>query len=382
MRFRNSVILAAIGCVSLAQAQTITPTVIASGLQVPYRVMLTPRGNLLVSEGGTENNAGRISIVTRGGDRSTLIGGLPTGKNEAGQGFIGPTGLAYRDQTLYIVISNGDADVAGPAPGSTIPNPKGIASPLLSSVLAVRFSGDIDVQTGPFTLRPTDHLTIADGNPVTINNGSGATAEVTLVANFQDFTPSANTIYKHSDPYAITLDPDDSQYLYVVDAGQDAIVRIHRETGRMRTVLRVPPIPSAVPGPPVSDPVPNAIVPYGNQFLVTQLTGFPFTPGVSRVSLFNPATATLTPFITGLSSAMDVIYIPRGDARPRFLVLEFTNNFLGTPPGPGRVLLYDSPAGAPLVQGLTAPTSFAYDAATGEVFITELTGRLTSVKLP
>lgn len=366
---------------TVAAAQTVTPTVIASGLQVPYRVMVTPRGSLLVSEGGTENNGGRLSVVTRGGNRTTLLAGLPSGKNTESQAFIGPTGLAYRNRILYIVISNGDSDVAGPTPGTTIPNPKGTASPLLSSVLAVRFSAEIDMLTGPFTLTAKDHQTVADGDVVTLTSG-GDRAEVALLANFQDFTPSATTIYKHSDPYAITFDPNSREYLYVVDAGQDSVVRIHRETGRMRTVLRIPPIPSSAPGPPVSDPVPNAITPYGNDLLITQLTGFPFTTGVSRVSLFDTRSRTLTPFITSLTNAMQVLYIPRGAERPRFLVLEFSNNFLSTPPGPGRLLLYDTAAGRPLVEGLPAPTSMDYDSTSGEVFITDLTGRLVSVKLP
>jgi hypothetical protein len=368
-------------CASVAAAQTVTPAVVASGLQVPYRVMVTPRGNLLVSEGGAENNGGRISVVTRSGNRTTLLAGLPSGKNTESQAFIGPTGLAYRNRILYIVIANGDSDVAGPTPGTTIPNPKGTASPLLSSVLAVRFSDEIDMLTGPFTLAAKDHQTIADGDTVTLTSG-GDRAEVALLANFQDFTPNANTIYKHSDPYAISFDPNGREYLYVVDAGQDSVVRIHRETGRMRTVLRIPPIPSSVPGPPVSDPVPNSITPYGNDLLITQLTGFPFTRGASRVSLFNPMTRTLTPFITSLTNAMQVLYIPRGAERPRFLVLEFSNNFLSTPPGPGRLLLYDTAAGWPLVEGLPAPTSMAYDSTSGEVFLTDLTGRLLSVKLP
>ena len=79
---------------------------------------------------------------------------------------------------------------------------------------------------------------------------------------------------------------------------------------------------------------------------------------------------------------MQVLYVPRGAERARFLVLEFSNNFLSTPPGPGRLLLYDTTAGRPLVEGLPAPTSMEYDSSSGEVFITDLTGRLLSVKLP
>jgi DNA-binding beta-propeller fold protein YncE len=280
-----------------------------------------------------------------------------------------------------MTIADGDADAHGEAPGTTIPNPKGAASPLLSSVLVVRFSGDVDMIAAPFTLKTSDHQAIADGNPVVLDNGNGARAEVALLANFQDFTPNPVTIYKHSDPYSIALGPDRDS-VYVADAGQDSIVRISRETGQMRTVLRVPPIPSSVPGPPVSDPVPNSIVPYGRQLLVVQLTGFPFTPGVSRVSVFDPQTRTLSPFLNGLTSAMDIVYIPRQNARARFLVLEYSNTFLSTPPGPGRLLLFDTPVGTPIVEGLPAPTSMAYNESTDELYITDLTGRLLRVKLP
>jgi DNA-binding beta-propeller fold protein YncE len=364
-----------------ASSQTISPTVLVSGLQSPYKVILTPRGNLLVSEGGTENNGARISVVSRGGNRTTLLAGLPSGKNVESSLFIGPAGLALQDRTLYMTIADGDADAHGEAPGTTIPNPKGVASPLLSSILAVRFSADVDMIAAPFTLKASDHQVIADGNPVTLDNGNGARAEISLVANFQDFTPNPVTIYKHSDPYSIAIGPN-GRDLYIADAGQDSIVRISGESGQMRTLLRIPPIPSSVPGPPVSDPVPNSIVPYGSQFLVAQLTGFPFTPGVSRVSLFDPETGALSPFLNGLTSAMDIVYIPRENARARFLVLEFSNNFLGTPPGPGRLLLFDTPAGTPLIEGLPSPTSMVYDPSTQEVFITDLTGRLVKATLP
>jgi hypothetical protein len=366
----------------LLSAQTVSPVVVASGLQTPYKVILSPRGNLLVSEGGTETNGGRISLVSRSGNRTTLLAGLPSGKNIESSLFVGPTGLALRGNTLYMTIADGDADAHGQAPGTTIPTPTGAASPLLSSVLAVRFNIDVDLIAAPFTLKAPDHQTIADGNPVILDNGNGAKAEISLLANFQDFTPNPVTIYKHSDPYSIAFGPNERGSLYVADAGQDSIVRISRETGQMRTVLRIPQIRSTVPGPPVSDAVPNSIVPYGRQFLVVQLTGFPFTPGASRVSLFDPETNTLSPFLNGLTNAMDIIYIPRENARTRFVVLEYSNNFTSAPPGPGRALLFDSPNGTPLVEGLPAPTSMAYDASTGELFITDLSGRLVRVKLP
>ena len=175
-----------------------------------------------------------------------------------------------------------------------------------------------------------------------------------MLANFQDFTPNAVTIYKHSDPYSIALSAN-RRDVYVSDAGQDSIVRINGENGQMRTVLRIPRIPSSVPGPPVSDPVPNSLVPYGSQFLVVQLTGFPFTPGVSRVSIFDPETRTLSPFLNGLTSAMDIVYIPRENARARFLVLEFSNNFLGHAPRPGQASAVRHANGNTTYRGTAGP---------------------------
>ena len=142
----------------------VSPTVLVSGLQTPYKVVLTPRGNLLVSEGGTETNAARISVVSRGGNRTTLLAGLPSGKNVESNLFIGPAGVALQERTLYMTIADGNADAHGEAPGTTIPNPKGVASPLLSSVLVVRFSADVDMIAAPFTLKASDHQAIADGN--------------------------------------------------------------------------------------------------------------------------------------------------------------------------------------------------------------------------
>ena len=42
-------------------------TVFATGLQAPIKIRLTPVGNLLVAEGGTGPNTGRISLVSRTG---------------------------------------------------------------------------------------------------------------------------------------------------------------------------------------------------------------------------------------------------------------------------------------------------------------------------
>jgi hypothetical protein len=59
-------------------------TVFATGLQTPIRLLFTPRGSLLVSEGGpfpATANTGRVSILDRSGNRRTLLEGLPPGRH-------------------------------------------------------------------------------------------------------------------------------------------------------------------------------------------------------------------------------------------------------------------------------------------------------------
>ena len=69
---------------------------------------------------------GRVSVIDRKtGARRTLIGGLPSAINQspAGPEPTGPSGLALRGRTLYVLIGQGDVVVPGPAPGSEVPNP-------------------------------------------------------------------------------------------------------------------------------------------------------------------------------------------------------------------------------------------------------------------
>jgi len=77
-------------------------TEVISGLRDPLGTALTNQGNLLVSETGTASpNSGRISILDAGGNRRTLLDGLPSAINDVGEPS-GPAGLFMRGRTLYI----------------------------------------------------------------------------------------------------------------------------------------------------------------------------------------------------------------------------------------------------------------------------------------
>jgi hypothetical protein len=77
---RNLILLVALVTAPGAVAQTVST--FGSGLQSPIRLLFTPQGSLLVSEGGPVPvipNTGRVSILDRSANRRTLIDGLPSG---------------------------------------------------------------------------------------------------------------------------------------------------------------------------------------------------------------------------------------------------------------------------------------------------------------
>jgi len=291
--------------------------------------------------------------------------------------------MALRGRTLYLVLSVGDAERRGQAPGTSIHNPEGASSPLFASILEIRLSQDPDSIAGTFRMAPQHHQVLTDGGEVELNDGSGATARISLLARFPISEPEPNVIYRFSNPWGLAL-TDDGRTLYMSDASLDSIVGVDTATGRWRRLVRFPRVPNPGPvGPPVLDTVPTSVRIYGEQLLVSFLSGFPFVPGNARVLAVNPATGASEPFIFGLTSATDILWRPRADGRSQFFVLEFSQNQSAQPPPPGRLLRFDSGSPAPQVAaaGLITPVSLAYDEARQELFILELRGQILRLRL-
>lgn len=369
-----SLALTALASLSFAQQ----PVVYATGLSNPSKIITGAAGNLIVTEADDANNSGRISVIAPGGQVRAILKGLPSAK--ALGDVDGPNGLAISGRTLYLTTAEGDAFVAGPTQGTNLPNPAGPSSPLFSSVLKVTFSDDIERIQQPFTLTPADHYTILDGNTVTLDNGNGAKASVELLNQFRFAIPDPRSIYRNSHPYGLAIHPATPDTLYVNDSGMNTIVAINLTTGRSKVVTRFPvalnPEPLAnVP----SEAVPTSVRPYGNRLLVSLLGGAPFVPGSSRVMELDPATGTATPFITWLSSTIDVLPRIRPNAPNQFYTLEFS---LGLLQGrPGRLMRY-SPEATTLSETLPAPTAMTIDEAAGNLYVTSrATGSVYVFKL-
>jgi len=369
---------ALIAASTLVSAQA--PTVITTGLQSPQRLLLTPRGNFLVSETGAAVNAGRVSFVSRSGTRRSLIEGLPSGADVEG-GFSGPTALALQDRALFVAIGPGDSERRGTTPGTSQYNSAGFSSPLFASIIAFRFSSPVDNVIGTVTLTRAQHQQLADGEEVQLRDGAGGTAFASLVVKLPEATPDPNAVYRFSNPYGFEFSRS-GRSLYYADASQDTIVEVDVMTSRRRTLVRFPkfPNPSKV-GPPVVDAVPTSVNYYDSHLLVTFLTGYPFVPGNARVYSVDLATKKVEPFINALNSVVDLQWRKRRDGAPEFFVLEFSRNQTATPPAPGRLLHFVTPAPTVLNDSLTAPVSIQVDDESNTVFVLELTGRLLAIKL-
>ena len=357
------------------------PQVVVTGLQAPHKIILTPRGNLLVTETSMNANAGRVSYVTRGGTRRSLLEGLPSGIEVTLAGGSGPSAMALRERTLYLALGAGDTERNGATPGTSIHNPAGASSPLFSSILEIRFSQDVDSIGGTFPMTAQHQQELHDGGEVELNDGSGTTAKISVLVRFPNSEPSPNRIYRFSNPWGLALSVD-GRSLYVTDASVNSLARVDTATGKWRRLVRFPPLPNPTPtGPPVLDSVPTSVRIYGDQVLVSFLSGFPFVPGNARVLAVNPDAGTTEPFIFDLTSVTDILWRPRNDGQYAFYVTEFSQNQSAMPAPPGRLLRYDSSGQHVVVPVLITPVSLAYDDATQDLFILELRGQIQRLKL-
>ena len=264
------------------------------GPEGPHGITLSKQDNLIVSEKGTPTpNTGRISIVSLSGTRRTLLDGLPSGASAEGEGDpSGPAGLFLRGRTLYLAIGVGDAVLNGANPGTEIPNPNP-SSPLLSSILAIEFSVDVEAMTTGFTLTSANQQTLASGQAVTLSHGGGQTITIRLIANFPNYTPDPRPDFpanvRNSNPFALVAV---GNQLYVTDGGQNTLRQVDLTSGEFSTLATFPPIPNPTPiGAPVID-VPTGIVYSDGKLLVTLFRGFPFLVSSSVVEQVDPVTGS------------------------------------------------------------------------------------------
>ena len=358
---------------------------LCSGLRAPVKSIMTPKGNLLVAEAGGGPNTGRISIIDMNGNRRTLIDGLPSGLAPPNLDPSGPAGLALRGRTLFIVIGAGDGTLRGPLPATEMVNPNP-SSPFLSSVLKLRLSAQVEDTTQGFTLTVADQTAIQTRGFAKVMDSLGSELILEVLVNFPNFTEESRPNFagnvRASNPFGIAVH---GRKLYVVDASQNQIWEVDSDRGDRRSIIVFRPRPNPLfptLGPPFIDAVPDSVRVIGKSLLVPLLSGFPFPPSTTEIRKIRLVNSANEPFISGLSSAIDVLPVEDQFGQNQFFVLEFSSNMLANEPG--RLSRYGQPDGPPvvLVHNLATPTSLAQDPATGDVFVTEIfPGRVTRVRV-
>jgi hypothetical protein len=369
-----------------------TCTTVASGLESPLSLVQSNTGSFIVSESGTgAPNSGRISIVDANGGRHTLIDGLPAGISDVGDPS-GPSGLFLRGRTLYAAMGVGDVGILGhdasgtPVPGSDLPNPNGPSSPIMSSVLALHFSVDVERTASPFTLTLADHQALAAGRKVTLNNGAQQRITIELVTNFENYVstprPGVPGNVSLSNPYGIV---GVGNRLYVTDGGRNLVWEVDTATGAYRELAEFPNEPNpffGMVGGPTTQAVPTGIAYSDGRLLVTLFRGAPF-PATGSVESIDPTSGADARLISHLKTAIGVMPIT-SDSDTDELVLQFSSGTGPFFPGPGQLLRFASPDATPslVADCLTAPpTAMVLDRKAGALYVTDLGGRVVSIPL-
>jgi len=350
----------------------------ATGLTGPVKLDLTRHGDLLVTEQGTAANDGKLSLVDRSGTVRPILTGLPSGIETTG-GNSGPQAPVIQNCcVVHLTIGEGDMLRFAPAgpPGRQVPNETGSVSPIFSSVLRLVFNRPLDRLGSSFALTPADHGALADGKTVKLDNASGESVWIRLVVDFKDARPDPVTNVRGSNPFHMIASRHDDSLL-VVDSGQNALLKLERNSWP-QVIVRFPPIAQA-PGvmPPFSDAVPTAVRHLnGNRYVVSLLTGVPFTPGAASVRVVNADNGQWSDLLTGLTSATDVLVIGS-----QIYVLQISTNLSAG--APGQLLWFKNRHALPQVvaTGLIGASGMIYDPARNSIFVAELfAGRITRVQ--
>lgn len=210
--------------------------VVASGLDNPRGIDIGADGRIAVAEAG----AGRI-VRIRAGSVTTLAGGLPTATSPEGE-VTGPVNVAFGDERAFALIGAGPHDL----------------DPRFASLLKLGRHGGVRADIAGYQATDPDPYD-------------------------QDGVPD------ESNPYGLAAIGDGR--LLVTDAANNDLLLVGPR-GRIRTVARIPlhvvstshigdpNLPPMLPAEAV--PTTVAVGPDGYWY-VGELTGFPFTPGASRI---------------------------------------------------------------------------------------------------
>jgi hypothetical protein len=321
-----------------------SPEVVATGLDNPRDLDVTPWGTVYVTEAGRGGSgpcltgpegdqlcAGATGAVTKiwhDGQRRVLEGLPSLAPPPTGDGALGPSDISLRRWGgAYLTVGLG----ADPAVRAEL----GDLGPDFGKLYKISSSGDLravaDVSAYETAANPDGGA--LDSNPNSVTSAWGR--------------------------------------VFVVDAGGNSLLRVHR-SGEISTVavfgdrLVTPP-----PGMGLPDPFPMQAVPTNVEvgpdgaLYVSQLTGFPFPVGAARIYRIERGSAPEI-YADGLTNVTDLAF----DRHGNLYVVEFASNGLtsGDPAGALIKIGRDGSQETVLSEGLVNPYGVAISRR-GDIFV-------------
>lgn len=303
----------------------------------PYAVdLLTPiglevdgQGRLWVTEVGTGNNDGRISVITPDGQIHTFVEGL--GSIQEAGGVAGSYHLEFINEHLYLTNGLGTETADG------------------------------------FLLR-------MDTTGFVPGNGPIASAAIDTVANTGTFA-TANSLPENN---LYDIEPGPNGDLFLADAGSNSVYRMDGQTGELELLVTLDPVPNPTPvGPPVIEAVPSKLLYDDGKLYVSMFSGFPFAEGVARIYEVT-MDGEVSIFADGLTMITDLMVDPV-EGGVLALQMGLFDPATGFVPETGSLVKIKETGLDSLVTGLLLPTGM-HMAPDGDFFVSSLAGLI--FKLP
>lgn len=261
------IIIAVLASYSALWAQTV-PTVFAEGFTRGLTgVEVDAEGNVWVTENGTGNDDGQVTIITPSGDQQVFMTGLPSTFIQATGEVVGSYRTEQRpDNKVMIVVGEGSSDLSE-------------------------------------TLLLVDKTDFTPGTPLTLD-------DVEKIIHHGDYVHGQGFV--QSNPFNVDWDAEGN--MYIADSGANSIVRWDQATEEYSILKTLEPFPNPLPfGPPMVDPVPTKVlVKADGSFYISQLTGFPFVQGAANVYNLD-ASNNMSVYASGFSCLTDMAFDPIDD---------------------------------------------------------------------